>query len=322
MGALLSDLMYSINVILPILILVLLGILLKRIEIVGESFCASADKVVFKLALPMMLFREVATASIVSSPDASFLLLVFITVTAVFLAASLLTPLFIKDRAKCGAFVQGICRSNFVILSVPLLEGMFGEAGSKMVAVVIPLVIIMFNAYSVVVLSVFAPKEKQLTLLQTLRKILFNVFTNPLIIAVVLGLPFMLFSWEMPLSISKSVAYISNMATPLALLSLGASFSLSSLRCNLRLALTAALTKTLMLPAVMCTIAALLGVRGIPLGITLVLFGSPTAVSSYIMAKNMGSDHDLAGQILLFTTSICVFTIFLGIFILKRLCLI
>ena len=318
----LSDFVYSINVILPILLLILLGALLKRLGFVTDSFCSVADKLIFKIALPAMLFLDVATASVSSAPETSLLLFILLSVTAAFLLSSFVVPIFVKDRAKCGAFVQGICRSNFAILGIPLLNGMFGEAGSLAAAVVIPPIILMFNAYSVIVLSVFAPKDKQLTPLQLCRRIVLNVVTNPLIIAVLIGLPFMLFGWELPLTVSKTAGYLDGLVTPLALISLGASTSAKDIRSNFRMATIAAGIKTVLFPAIACTLGALIGLRGVSLGIILILFGAPTAVSSYVMAKNMGSDHDLAGQILLFTTSVCVFTVFIGIFILKRLCLI
>lgn len=322
MNALTSDFLYSINVILPVLLLVLLGAFLKRIGLLSDSFCSAADKLVFKVALPVMLFLDVAGASLADAPDPSLIAFILISVTASFFLTSLCTPLLIKDRAKCGAVVQGICRSNFAILGIPLLEGMFGDAGSAAAAVVVPIVILMFNAYSVVVLSVFAPQDKQMTPAETIKKIAVSVVTNPLIIGVLLGLPFMLSDLTLPLPVSKTLGYLDGMVTPLALMSLGASTSLKSMRGKLRLSLTASAVKTVLIPTVMCTVAALLGLRGVALGIVLILFGAPTAVSSYVMAKNMGSDHEVAGQILLFTTSVCVFTIFLGIFVLKRLALI
>lgn len=322
MNGILSDFVYSINVILPILLLILLGAVLKRFGFVTDAFCSVADKLIFKIALPAMLFLDVATASVSGAPEMSLLVFILVSVTAVFLLSSLIVPIFVKDRAKCGAFVQAICRSNFAILGIPLLNGMFGEAGSLAAAVVIPPVILMFNTYSVIVLSVFAPKEKQLTPVQLCKKVVVNVITNPLIIAVLLGLPFMLLGWKLPLTVSKTAGYLDGLVTPLALISLGASTSAKDIRGNFRLAAIATGIKTVLFPAIACTVGAFIGLRGVSLGILLILFGAPTAVSSYIMAKNMGSDESLAGQILLFTTSVCVFTVFIGIFILKRLCLI
>ncbi len=322
MNTFFSNFLYSVNVILPILLLLLVGMILKKIGFLGDSFTDAADKLVFKLGLSSMLFLDVATASLEQLPDSSLILFAVISVTVSFIAVSFITMAVTKDNGKRGAMTQGICRSNFVILGVPLLSGMFGEEEAASVALLIPIVILMFNGYSVIVLSVFAPREKQLTIGQTLMRIGKSIITNPLIFGVILGIPFMLTGWELPLSVTKTVVYLGDLATPLALISLGASFSLKSFRGNFAYAAGSAAAKTVLLPLFMCTAAALVGLRGASLGTVLVMFGAPTAVSSYIMAKNMGSDHELAGQILFLTTAVCVFTIFLGIFILKSLGLI
>lgn len=322
MSDLLNNFIYSVNVILPIFLLAFLGVFLKKIGLIGESFAAGADKLVFKVGLPTMLFLEIARSSVSESLDPRLVLFVFLSVTGGFLGISGIICLITPDNAKRGALIQGICRSNFAILGVPLIENMYGSAGLAEVALVMPVTILLFNVYSVIVLSVFAPKEKQISAGKTALRILRNIVTNPLIIGVVLGLPFMFFSWQLPVAASKTLQYLSNLVTPVALISLGVSFRPEDLKGRLAYALGASVAKTVGMPALMVTVAALLGFRGVPLGIVLVLFGAPTAVSSYIMAKNMDSDHELAGQILLLTTMLCLFTIFLGIFILKSLNLI
>ena len=318
----LGNFIYSVNVILPIFILVSLGIILKKTGVIGDNFSAAVDKLVFKLALPSMLFLEVAGSELSEALNPHLALFCAISVTAGFILVTLIITLTVKDNGKRGAMIQGICRSNFAILGVPLIENMFGEGGLTQVALVMPVTILLFNTYSVIILSVFAPKEKQLTGKQTVKKILLNIVTNPLIIGVVLGLPFMLLDLSVPMVADKTLRYLSNLVTPAALISLGTTVKLKSFAGRAKYAVIAACTKTVAMPAVMVTVAALLGFRDAPLGIILVLFGTPTAVSSYIMAKNMNSDHDLAGQILLLTTMLCLFTIFVGIFILKSLSLI
>ncbi len=154
------------------------------------------------------------------------------------------------------------------------------------------------------------------------KGILKNIVTNPLIIGVILAVPFMVWQIEMPIILNKSLVYLKNLATPLALICLGANFKAESMKGRASLAVCSSCLKTIVLPGVMVTLAALLGMRGESRGVILILFGAPTAVSSYIMAKNMGNDHELAAQILLLTTIICAFTIFAGIFILRSLSLI
>lgn len=318
----LSNLTYSLNAVAPIVLLVLLGVFLKKINLVDDSFTAVAEKVVFKLALPVMLFLEVAESSLSETLDVRLIVFCLISVTASFLLTTLLAPLFIKDRAKCGSFVQGACRSNFAILGVPLAENLFGVSGTSTIALVMPFVILMFNVYSVIILSIFSRSQKNRLDKTAVKGIIKNIVTNPLIIGVILAVPFMIWQWELPVILNKSLVYIKNLATPLALICLGANFKMESMKGRAGIAVCSSIIKTVVLPAVMVVFAALIGLRGESLGVILILFGAPTAVSSYIMAKNMDNDHELAAQILLLTTIMCAFTIFAGIFVLKNLNLI
>lgn len=319
----LDNLIYSLNTIFPIILIVVLGVALKKFGKLTDAFCEVADWLVFKIGLPVMLFNEVSTCSLAEDYDAEMVLYLVISVTAAFVIGSLLVALLMKDKTKRGAFIQGMCRSNFAILGVPLAVNMFGETGGAAIAIATPFVILMFNAYSVVILSIFSRSDRHKLDGKAVLGILKNVVTNPLIISVVLGLPFMLSdSISLPIAASKTLGYLAGLATPLALLSLGANFKTESLKGRVGYALLASVGKTVILPAVAVTAAALVGLRGPSLGVVLICFGSPTAVSSYIMAKKMENDHELAAQILLISTVMCALTIFLGIFVLKTLALI
>jgi len=316
---LLDNLTYSINAVSPIVILVLLGVFLKRIGLIDDGFTAVAERVVFKVGLPVMLFLEVANCSGEADFDGKLIAFILVAVTGAFLLTSLLIPFFIKDRGKCGSFVQGACRSNFAILGVPLAENLFGASGTGHIAIVMPFVILMFNGYAVIILSIFSKSRENRLNRKAIAGIIKNIVTNPLIIGVLLAVPFMVFDWELPVIVDKSLVYTKNLATPLALMCLGANFKPQSIKGRAHIAVCASVMKTIFLPAVMVTAAALFGLRNESLGVVLILFGAPTAVSSYIMAKNMDNDHELAAQILLLTTVMCAFTMFGGIFILKNL---
>lgn len=317
-----DDLIYSLNTILPIILIVALGAALKKFGRLSDKFCETADWLVFKIGLPVMLFNEVASCSLADGADTEMILFLVVSVTSAFVLVSLAVLLFMKDKSKRGAFVQGMCRSNFAILGVPLAVNMFGEIGGAAIAIATPFVILMFNGYSVILLSIFSSSGEHKLNRKALFGIVKNVVTNPLIIAVVLGLPFMLLEISVPTVASKTLGYLAGLATPLSLLSLGANFKVESLRGRVGYALLASVGKTVILPLIAVTAAVLVGLRGPSLGVVLICFGSPTAVSSYIMAKKMGNDHELAAQILLLSTVMCSVTIFTGVFLLKTLSLI
>jgi malate permease and related proteins len=318
----LDNLLYSVNAIFPIFLLVIIGAILGKCRIITDKFTETADWIVFKIALPIMLFSEVAGSKPDENIDWSLVLFLILSVTFSFFVVTVIVCLTVRDISKRGALIQGICRSNFAILGVPLAVNMFGEIGGQTIAITMPFVIVMFNSYSVIILSLFSESKDEKMSGKKVIGILKNVITNPLIIGVLLGIIVMVTDFETPQFMSKTLSYLANLATPLALLSLGANFKLESLHGRLKYAVIGALFKTVVLPAAVITLAALIGFRGPSLGVILICFGAPTAVSSYIMAKKMGNDHELAAQILLLSTFICILTVFLGIFILKTLSLI
>ena len=185
----LDNLTYSINAILPIFLLVILGAVLSKAGKVNDKFCDAADWIVFKIALPVMLFLEVAECTLEDDLNLGLIVYLVSSVTLVFLTVSVLSALIIKDQSKRGAFIQGACRSNFAILGVPLAANMFGDVGVQTIAFTVPFVILMFNSYSVIILSVFSGSDKHKMDKKAVLGILKNIVTNPLIIAVVLGLP-------------------------------------------------------------------------------------------------------------------------------------
>lgn len=318
----LSNLTYSVNAILPIFLLAVLGALFRKTGKIDDRFVDTADWLMFKIALPVMLFQEVAGSSLSDSLDLKLILFLIVSVTLSFLLTSVVVSVTVRDRSKRGALIQGCCRSNFAILGVPIAVNMFGDIGGETIAIAMPFVILMFNTYSVIILTVYSGDSDKRLDRGTVIGILKNIATNPLIIGILLGVVFLLAKIPIPAAADKTLTYLANLTTPLALISLGANFRMESLKGRVGYALIGALTKTVILPAAAVTAAALIGLRGPSLGVVLICFGAPTAVSSYIMAKKMGNDHELAAQILLLSTLFCVLTIFVGIFILRTLALI
>ncbi|MBE6612213.1 MAG: AEC family transporter [Ruminococcaceae bacterium] len=315
----LDSILFSLNSVAPIFILTLIGVILGRKKFLNDGFLAAADKLVFKICLPCLLFVDIATADLGERMDMNLLAFCIIAVILSFFIPCLVVPLFIKDNPKRGAFIQGIYRANTAIIGIVLAENMFGAEGRSTMALVLPFVVALFNAFAVVILSIYAPADVKLTPKQLVKRISKSVVTNPLIIGIILGLLWQLTGLTLPLLAERSLDYLSGMATPLALISLGATFRLESLKGRLGLTLLASAIKTAILPAVCCIAAILLGFRGVALGVVFIQFGSPASVSSYIMAKQMKSDHELAGQIMLVSTLMSVFTMFAGTFLLRML---
>lgn len=314
----LDSFIFSFNSIAPIFVIVVLGAILKKNGFLNDGFLSVCDKLVFKICLPCLLFQDIATSNISDSLNVGLILFCVIAVTLTAFIPCFFVPLLIKDRNKCGAFIQGVFRSNSAILGVTLAVNMFGDLGKSVIAMVLPFTIVLFNVYAVIILTIFAPSEHKMSTKQLLLHILKSIVTNPLIIAIVLALLWQLVPAELPTAVDKSLSYLADMSMPVALISLGASINMSSLRGRLGLAVAASIGKTVIVPLIVITAAIMLGFRSVELMVVFILFSTPAAVSSYIMAKQMKSDHELAGQILLVSTLMSLFTMFVGIFILRQ----
>ena len=152
----LSNLTYSVNAILPIFLLAVLGALFRKTGKIDDRFVDTADWLMFKIALPVMLFQEVAGSSLSDSLDLKLILFLIVSVTLSFLLTSAVVSVTVRDRSKRGALIQGCCRSNFAILGVPIAVNMFGDIGGETIAIAMPFVILMFNTYSVIILTVYS----------------------------------------------------------------------------------------------------------------------------------------------------------------------
>ena len=300
----------------PLILLVILGYVIKKSGILPSDFFTAAEKLVFKIALPCSLFLSVSKADPYQTFSPKLILFVVVGTLAAVALVGLTAPLFIKDNAERGAFIQGAYRSNFALLGTPLAQRLFPTSGGAVASSLMPFTIPLFNVIAVIVLSIFAPKDKKLSPGKIVLKTVKGIVTNPLIIGIVLALPFMLLRIQLPTIATATLGYVGGLASPLALICIGASIASGMEVRKLGKAVVSAALKVIIVPAIAVVIAIMMGFRDVQLGMILITFGSPMAVTGYIMAKNMGSDEKLAGQILLISTVLCAFTLFAGIYLL------
>lgn len=318
-----SNLIYSLESVFPLFALILCGYLLRRLNIIGESFISAGSKIVFKISLPVLLFRQIKAADLTTMFDPSLILFSVVSTLIVIAFLIVIAKMFIPKKSQQGAFIQGVYRGNFSILGVPLAINMFGEVGAAPTSLLLPFTVPLYNVAAVIILTLFRDEqsgEEKVRL--SAGKIIKDIVTNPLIIGIVLGLPFSIFHWSLPGFLDQTLSQLASLTTPLALICLGAQFTIKAAKDNMRLTFWAVLLKMILIPAAVLLVAVLLGFRNEELGALFIQFMAPSAVSSYIMAKNMHSDDALAGQILIFTTLVSCLTLFFGIFLLKSLSLI
>jgi len=308
-----SNLIFAGNVVAPVFIIIFLGIILRRRGIVNDQFNTLTSKVVFNVALPAMIFKELSSFPLNEILHPSQVLLVVISLLVMFLFSWIVSAWLCHDGRDRGAFIQGSFRGNFAILGFALVRNAYGEEALGGAAIVLAIIMPIYNILSVIALTVPLQQEKQIEFVRILK----TVATNPLILALLCALPFSLFDIPLHPIFSQSIQYLAALTLPLALISLGSSLSFHSIRQDRKLTIAATIIKLVIMPCVGVAAAVLAGFRGQELGILFFMFAAPTAIASYIMAEVMGSNGRLAGNIVLVSTIASLFTLSLGIFLLR-----
>ena len=313
-----DNFIFSLNATVPIFLLIVVGWFLMRLGILSKAFTASADKYVFKVALPAVLFKDIATADIRSDFDPKFFFFCMIATSMMFLGVWFFANLLIKDKSIIGAFVQG----SAPVLGIAFVNNIYGSSGMApmMIVAAVPL----YNIFSVIILTVHSNNKDNNA--SQIKTTVLNVLKNPIIIGIVAGLPFSLLGIDITgpaLNIPyKVISNLAATATPIALLVVGASFEGRKAIQKLGPTLTASIIKLFILPAVFFPFAVMMGFRGSELVAILVMLGSPTTVTCYIMAKNMGNDEVLSSSIVVMATLLSSVSLTFWVFLLKSLALI
>lgn len=311
-----DHLMFSLNATIPVFLTMVLGYALHRLRIIDDSFAGKLNKLVFVIALPVLLFQQLATTDFVSVWDTKFVLFCFgVTLLSIGLAS--LLSLLIRGQAERGEFVQAAYRSSAAILGIAYTQNIYGDAGMT------PLMIIgsvpLYNIMAVVVLAVTAPKENGKTEPRGVlaRRTLKGIVTNPIILGIAAGLIWSLLKLPMPAILSKTVNNVGCLATPLGLMAMGASIDPRKVRGKLKPALGAASIKLVGLCCIFLPLAVWFGFREAKLVAIMVMLGSPTTVSSFVMAKNMGHEGTLTSDTVMIATVASAFTLTFWLWLLR-----
>ena len=307
-----ENLILSLNVVLPLFITMSLGYFLKSLNMFDNNTLDTMNNITFKSFLPMLLFYNIYKTDLQGVFNLKLMIFSATCVIALYLILYLIVPLIEKDNKKRGALLQGLFRSNFVIFGLPITESLFGSEKVGVAALLIAVIVLLFNILSVIALETFRGGKPDF------RKISIGIIKNPLIIASCLGILTLLLKIKIPTAIEKTISDVSKIATPLSLILLGASFKFDNIKKYLKQTTIAVVGKTILTPCIILPICIMFGYRGVELTTLMIIFAAPTAISSFTMAQQMDSDSDLAGQIVVFTSAFCVVTVFMWIFILKQ----
>lgn len=300
-----ENLIFSLNATVPVFLMMILGIVFRQIGWIDEVFAAKMNQFVFRVSLPVVLFIDLAGIDFVEAWNPKFVLFCF-AVTFLCILVSALLSLLLKERTLRGEFIQGAYRSSAALLGIALIQSIYGTSGMA------PLMIIgsvpLYNIMAVVVLAFFQPGQSGIDGV-VLKKTLKGIVTNPIILGIVAGLLWSLLGIPIPKILNKTVSGIGATATPLGLMAMGATFNFRQALGKKKPVFAAAFLKLVGWCALFLPLGVALGFRQEELVAILIMLGSATTVSSFVMARNMGHEGVLSSGVVMLTTLLSGFTI-------------
>lgn len=310
-----ENFIYSVNVTLPIFLVMVVGYVLRRIGMLNEDFVTVANKFNFSVTLPVMLFRDISGVDIRAVFDLKYVLFCALVSTACFWLIWGGAKLFLKEQSMRGAFVQASFRSSAAVMGLAFIENIYGSSamGPLMIVGAVPF----YNIFSVIVLTFEGAHAGEERRTEKIREACVGIAKNPIILAILLGLLVGLIGLDFPVVVDKTVNSVAQMATPLALITIGAGFEGRAALAKLKPTLAAAFIKLVAQPLVFIPLAVWMGFAGEKLIAILIMLAAPTTPSCYIMAKNMGNDGVLTASVVVMTTLLAAFTLTGWIFVLK-----
>lgn len=315
-----ENFIYSVDATFPIFLVMVIGYILKQIGMLNDNFVTVANRFNFKLTLPFMLFRDISGVDIRAVFDIRYVLFCALVSTACFWIIWGGVKLFLKDQSMRGAFVQASFRSSAAVMGLAFIQNMYGSSamGPLMIVSAVPL----YNIFSVIVLTFEGAHSGEVDPKQKIKAACINIAKNPIILGILAGLIVGLLGIDFPVIVDKTVNSVAQMATPLALITIGAGFEGRKALAKIRPTIVASMIKLVIQPLIFLPVAAWMGFRGEQMIAILIMLASPTTPSCYIMAKNMDNDGVLTASVIVMTTLLAAFTLTGWIFILKTVGLI
>ena len=314
-----DNLIFSLNATIPIFLVMVIGYILKNMKFLDEPFVKTLNSFNFKITLPVLLFRDIAGSDFLEVWDGKYVMFCFLVTLFCIAFTWIITSKVYHKKDQVGEFVQASYRSSAAVLGIAFIQNIYGTSGMA------PLMIIgtvpLYNIAAVLILSFTGPESEGLHP-AALKKSVKGILTNPIIIGIAAGMLASLFKVHFPAIISKTVNNIAVLATPLALIGLGAGFEGKKALAEIKPTLVCSFMKLMLWPALFLPLAALLGFRDEKMVALLVMLGSPTTVSCYIMAKNMKHPGNRTSSVVVATTFLSSVTLTFWLYLLKSLSLI
>ena len=309
----LSNFFVALGGVVPLFCLMAVGVFVKRSHLLTEEELFHVNRMVFRVFFFFMMFYNIYIAD----PGTAFQpLLAAFGAGGVLLTALVFSGIVCcteKENARRGAMIQAVFRSNYVLMGIPLVGNIFGDAAIAVPTMMIAAIVPLYNILGVFVLEIF--RGGRFDLLPILR----SVLMNPMILGAIAGASCRLIGLTIPMPLLKPAAQIAAATTPVALIVLGASFRGGSFHAHLRQLIFCVVSRLIVVPAVMLSLAISFGFRGVELVTLIAVFATPCAVASFAMAQQMQADAELAGNCVVYSSGLSCLTIFGWVFLLKTL---
>jgi malate permease and related proteins len=287
------------SIVLPVFMVIALGYALKRTGMIDADFLFQTNRLVFYVALPLLLFYKIGTADFHANFNGALLIGSAAAIVAGFALSYGYAALRRYPPEIRGSFSQGAFRGNLAYVGLAVVMNAYGEAGFTRAGILTGFLVPILNFCAIAALLL---PHRHSDGRQGSGFWVRQIALNPLILASFAGIGWSYFQLPLPFVLDRSLDIATGIALPLALIAIGGSFSLEKLRGDLVKAAQATLFKTVWLPLIAAAILLPLGVRGIDLGIGLIIAGTPAATANYIMAHQLKGDAELSGSIIMMST--------------------
>ena len=313
-----DNLIFSLNATVPIFLLMVLGFVFHKIGWIDDEFASKMNKFVFTVPLPVLVFKDLAEVDFRKAWDGKYVLFcVCVTLLSILISTGI--SFIWRKKGIQGEFIQASYRSSAALLGIAFIQNIYGTSGLA------PLMIIgsvpLYNIMAVTVLELFKPGSKGIskkTVLETLK----GIATNPILIGILTGIIWSLLRIPLTGILQKTVTSVGNVATPLGLMAMGATFDFRKAFGKIGPALAATFMKLIGFAAIFLPLAVKLGYRDEQLVATLVMLGSATTVSCFVMAKNMGHEGVVSSSVIMLTTLLSAFCLTFWLWLLRSMGLI
>ncbi len=303
-----DDLYLALTVVFPLFFMMALGYLLNGLGMFTDELSKGLNALCFKVFLPCVLFLSIYNSDFYSDFSIELVLYACVLTIITFILLMIFIPKMVTENIDRGVVIQGFFRSNFVLFGIPVTQAIYGDDNIAVTAILIAFTVPLFNVLAVIALASYSNVKK------SNKDILVAIMKNPLIIASVLGFLCSISGLKIPFLIVDTISDISKIASPLALIVLGAGFKFSNITKYLSQLIITVLGKIVILPGIGLGIAILLGFRGMELTALMVMLATPVGVSTFTMAQSAGGNDELAGQAIVMSSLLSILTVFLWIF--------